>query len=249
MIRRPAVWAGVILAIGVTLPAGATYAQGDGREPGSGLLGADTVVLEESFDTEAPWMGIGSDESGENDLRKGALSVSYLHGPGNGWTDLELAAPAAVLRAEVTVDLDGAPGTAAGPACGSSRGLPRWLVAGVNGGDEWWLGRLIDGRLQVVDRGLLMSPITPSQAAVRVAIECAVVPEEGGDRVTMTVDGRPVAVTLPWLEIPVGPYGGAALLLATDDTEAGATFDDLVVSTGSSYAPAPVDRVPDQPSE
>jgi len=82
-----------------------------------------------------------------------------------------------------------------------------------------------------------------------VAIECAVVPEEGGDRVTMSIDGRPVAVNLPRLEIPVGPYGSVALLVGTDEQEGAATFDDLVVSTGAAYVPVPVDRDPDRPSE
>ncbi len=112
----------------------------------------------------------------------------------------------------------------------------------------WWLGRLIDGRLQVVATGNQVGTGRPGEP-VTVAIECAAVPEEGGDRVTMSVNGRAVAISLPILEIPVGPYGSVALLVGTDDREGAATFDDLVVSTGAAYDPAPFDRDPDRPSE
>lgn len=249
MIRRTAIRVGLGLALATALPAGAALGQDDDPAAASavGILGADTVVLREPFETEAAWMGIGSDETGENALQDGRLFSSYVVGPGNIWTDLDLASPAAVVRVEVVVDLDAAAGTAAGPACGSALGLPRYLVAGVNDGG-WWLGRLIDGRLQVVSSGNQVGGGRPGEA-VTVAIECATVPEEGGDRVTMSVDGRTVAVSLPKLEIPVGPYGSVALLVGTDEEEGAASFDDLVVSTGAAYDPAPVDRDADRPSE
>lgn len=249
MIRRAAIHAGLCLALTAAIPAGAVLGQADDTttDSGVGVLGADTVVLREPFDTAAPWMGIGRDKTGENALADGSLFSSYLVGPGNIWTDLELAAPAAVVRVEVVVDVNAAAGTAAGPACGSALGLPRYLVAGVNAGG-WWLGRLIDGRLQVVTSGDQAGTGRPGKP-VTVAIECAVVPEEGGDRVTMSVDGRTVAIGFPMLEIPVGPYGNVALLVGTDDQKGAATFDDLVVSTGAEYGPAPVDGDADRPSE
>jgi hypothetical protein len=249
MIPRAAIHAGLCLALTAAMPAGAVLGQADdtASDAGIGVLGADTVVLREPFDAEAAWMGIGRDETGENALSDGRLFSSYVVGPGNIWTDLELAAPAAVVRVEVVVDVDAAAGTAAGPACGSALGLPRYLVAGVNAGG-WWLGRLIDGRLQVVTSGNQVGTGQPGEP-VTVAIECAVVPDEGGDRVTMSVDGRTVATSFPVLEIPVGPYGNVALLVGTDDQAGAATFDDLVVSTGAAYGPAPVDRDADRPSE
>jgi hypothetical protein len=224
---------------------GASVTVGQG-EPGIGVLGADTVVLTEPFDVEADWMGIGSDETGENALVDGALFSSVIAPSGNIWTDLALDEPVEVLRVQADVTLDGRPGTAAGPACGTSHGLPRYLVAGVNQ-DGWWLGRLIDTRLQVIVAGDL--PAVPGEGqALTVAIECASVPDEGGDLVTMSVDGQAVDVDLPRLEIPVGPYDRAALLVATDRRRGHATYDDLLISTGAAHAPAVAQPDPASPS-
>jgi hypothetical protein len=54
----------------------------------------------------------------------------------------------------------------------------------------------------------------------------------------MSVDGQTVEAELPRLEIPVGPYDRAALLVGTDRRRGHATFDDLILSTGSAYLPA-----------
>jgi hypothetical protein len=42
---------------------------------------------------------------------------------------------------------------------------------------------------------------------------------------------------MPRLDIPVGPYDKAGLLVATDGEQGSAKFDDLVVHTGESQEP------------
>jgi hypothetical protein len=83
---------------------------------------------------------------------------------------------------------------------------------------------------------------------VQVAIECSVVEAEGGDRVLMTVDGRPVATT-SLLDIPVGPYDKAGLLIGSDKAVGSATYDDMLVHVGETYAQREAVRDPDRPSE
>ncbi|CAN5644116.1 hypothetical protein BH24CHL9_BH24CHL9_02640 [soil metagenome] len=192
-------------------------------------------MLRETFDSEAGWMVLGEDESGLNELRDGRLFSSVVAPPSLFWMDVQLEESVPVLRVEAQVLVGGSDGGAAGPACGSASGLRRYLVAGVNDGG-WWLGRLIDGRLQVIDQGDLDAEGRPGEG-FRVTIECAVVPAEGGDRVTMSIDGTPVDLDLPRLEIPVGPYDKAALLVGTDGRDGSALFDDLVISVGEAYAP------------
>lgn len=204
-------------------------------EPAVPGLGADTEVLRETFDSEAAWMVLGEDETGLNELRDGRLFSSVIAPPSLFWMDVEIEAAAPVLRVEADVLLAGGDDVAAGPACGSSSGLRRYLVAGVNEGG-WWLGRLIDGRLQVIARGDL-DPGSRPEDGLDIVIECAVVPAEGGDRVTMSIDGSPVDADLPRLEIPVGPYDRAALLVGTDGERGNAGFDDLVISVGDAYVP------------
>ena len=113
------------------------------------------------------------------------------------WDDRRLAESHAVLRVEALVDgLDGA--GAAGVACGSSLGLPRYLFAAVTNEAEWIFGRIIDGRLQVVDRGPLPGEVDATH--VRVGIECASAPQEGGDHALVTLDG--VGVTAAGVRHP-----------------------------------------------
>jgi hypothetical protein len=240
------------IALGALLSgSGVVQAQdpGSSAPPGRpGWLGAVDEVYRDPFDVAGEWLDLGEDESGRTSLEDGRLFMS-VNGPnGNYWDAWVAPEPSAVMRVEATVDLDDASGTGAGVACGSASGLPRWFVAGVNNADEWWFGRLIDGRLQVVERGLLMLPTSASQSPVSVAIECATVPAEGGDRVLISVDGRPVT-TVSRLDIPVGPFDKAGVLIGSDEGTGSATFDDLVVHVGDAYALRDFERVPGRPSE
>lgn len=243
-----AVFAASLMAL-----SGTVVAQDDGPSPspassaGPGWLGATEEAYSEPFDVAPEWLDLGEDEGGRTAVEDGHVYMSVIGPEANYWDAVVLPGAAGVMRVEATVELDGSASTAAGPACGSAVGLPRWFVAGVNGDDEWWLGRLIDGRLQVVDRGNLIVG-SPSRSAVRVAIECVTAPSEGGDYVLITVDDQLVAVSMPVLDIPVGPFDKAGLLVGTDGEEGSATFDDLVVHTGQTLARRPANRDPDKPS-
>lgn len=218
---------------------------------GPGILGAGEAVYADDFDGAASWIDLGKDENGRTAVEDGSLLMT-IKGTNVNYRDwYELAEPAPVLRVEALIDIDEREGTAGGVACGSALGVPRWFIAGVNNADEWFFARQIEGRFQLVDRGLLMLPIESSTSAVRVAIECAVAPDAGGDYVAISVDGRPVSVAmgLGRLDIPVGPYGRAALYVATDVGTGSARFDDMTVRVGSALVRAPIDRDGDQPSE
>ena len=218
---------------------------------GPGILGAGEAVYADDFDGAANWIDLGTDESGRTAVEDGSLLMT-IKGTDVNYRDwYELTEPAPVLRVEALVDIDEGAGTGGGVACGSALGVPRWFIAGVNNADEWFFARQIEGRFQLLDRGLLMLPIRSSTSAVRVAIECAVAPDAGGDFVAISVDGRPVSVAmgLGRLDIPVGPYGRAGLYVATDAGTGSARFDDMTVHVGSALVRAPVDRNADQPSE
>jgi hypothetical protein len=259
---RPTLGAALICWVSILTSAGAALAANASPDPAasaqvspapetSGILGAATEVYREGFDQAAAWVDLGADESGRTDLENGALSMSVKGSDVNYVDWYELDEPAAVLRVESLIDIDGRDGTAGGVACGSSLGLPRWFVAGVNNADEWFLARRIDGRLQIVDRGVVMLPSTPSRRPVSVAIECAQAPLEGGDYVAVSVDGRPVDIEtgLGRLDIPVGPFGRAGLFVATDAGTASAVYDEMTVAIGDVLARQEPERDADLPSE
>lgn len=247
--RRRSHAASLALLLLLVMPAaGGAQEPSPSPAPAGGELGADTIVLQEPFESPADWMGLGQFRDGRNELQDGVLFTSITVATkdgGNVWTVQRLEEASPVVRVEVDVAVVPGDRGAAGPACGSAAGLDRLFVAGVNDGG-WFLGRLIDGRLQVIDEGELIG--SSGRETHHVALECASAPEEGGDYMTMSVDGRLVDVDLPRLDIPVGPYGQVALLVGTDGSKGRATFDDLVVSVGDTYLPADPERDPDAPS-
>ena len=200
--------------------------------PGPGVIGATDEVARDAFDQPGTWQ-MFDDQAGRSAIVDGRLLISVADDNSSYWDSLALAASSPVLRVSVALALRKGDG-GAGPACGSALGLPRAFVAGVANGDAWWLGRLIDGRLQIIKRGLL--PLGSSASSTIVAIECASVPSEGGDHVVMSVDGNVVTSAF---DIPVGPYDKATLLVASDVGPVVATFDDLVVHAGPVYVPSP----------
>ena len=252
---KPVLAALLTLAL-LSLTPGPATAQESSASPGPtgdpvGWLGAARSAYLEPFDAAPAWLEVGAEELGETRVEDGTVFMS-MKGDSVNYEDwYELDAPVAVLRAEVDVDIDQRSGTGAGVGCGSALGLPRWFVAGVNNADEWFLARVIDGRLQVVDRGSLGLDSQPSRGSVRVGVECAIAPEDGGDYVAVSVDGEPVSIAtgLGRLDIPVGPYDKAALFVATDKGIGSAHYDDLGVWVGDAYALRPADRDTDRPSE
>jgi hypothetical protein len=254
-VARRTGWIVLLTALALGVPAG-TQAQDEtpstapADEP-AGQLGASDAVYLEAFDQAPPWLEVEKVKEGETKVEEGTVFLS-IKGDSvhyQDWYELDASVP--VLRAEVSVDLDRRDGTGAGVSCGSALGLPRWFVAGVNNADTWFLARIIDGRLQVVDRGSLDADSLASGGTVLIGIECATAPEEGGDYVAVSVDGDPVSIEtgLGRLDIPVGPYDKAGIFVGTDSGTGSAVYDDLAVWVGDAYAPAPVDRNSDAPSE
>ncbi|MFO1539247.1 MAG: hypothetical protein ACKOTZ_02190 [Chloroflexota bacterium] len=200
---------------------------------GPGLLGAADEAWRDDFTTLTTWE-ILSDEVGTtvHDAAAGRLVVTVTADRSTVWDDHVLDAAHPVLRVEARVAVGGA--GAAGVACGSSLGLARWLWASVDDLGDWTFGRLIDGRLQVLQRGELPVAVGAPGTASLIAIECAADPEAGGDRAVVSIDGIPVTTAF---DIPVGPYDRATILVSSDAAPVEGTFDDLLVHVGSSYLP------------
>lgn len=215
----------VLALTSATVLGTAVLAQDPSTAPG--LLGATTEVYRDDLSAPSSWQEI-SDETGVTAYVDGRLEMSVLADGSNVWDDHVLDAPADVLRVEAWIATSG--DGMAGVACGSSVGLPRWLWAGTDGDMGWLVGRLIDGRLQLVDRGDL--PMEVDGRHVTLAIECASSPAEGGDHAVVTANGIPVATMF---DIPVGPYDKATLLVGVDTAPEEARFDDIVVHTGPVY--------------
>ena len=197
---------------------------------GRARLGAVDEVYRDQFDEAAEWLDLGEDEIGTNVTRRWpALHVRQRSGRqllGRlGWRPSPL--PSCGSRRPSTSTAPRGTrrrrGLRLGPRSAAlargRRQRRRRVVA----------GRLIDGRLQVVDRGLLMNPIIgQARRRCEVAIECAAV--RGRRRRPGADDGGRAAGrrTTSRLDIPVGPYDKAGLLHRPRDKAVGsATFDDM----------------------
>lgn len=231
MARRAAAGAGAMALVALTcLVPGTAFAQSPA--PVEGLLGATTEVWRDDFSAPTTWQ-ILSDDTGTTSYVDEQLSMSVIQDSGTVWDDHVLDAPQAVLRVEALVTPDG--DGMGGIACGSAKGLDRWLWAGTDGSGSWLLGRLIGTRLQVTQRGDL--PREVDWEHVHLVLECASSPEEGGDHAVLVANGVPLTTAF---DIPVGPYGKATLLVGADTAPETVLFDDMVVSGGPAYvAPEP----------
>lgn len=211
--------------------------------PGVYSLGAETAVYTEAFDAPVDWVGLGRQGRRSARLEDGRLVQAIRKGdsPALYWSETPLPSSSDVVYAHVRVSF--APGNSgeAGVLCSADGGLPRSFVAGINA-DAWWLGRLIDTRLRVVTSGSLdelAGPPDPEVAPVKVAIECAAAPESGGDWVLVLIDDQPVGVgTFPLLDIPIGPYGTAGILVGTEGpATTDMSFDDFAIFQGDALVP------------
>lgn len=209
---------------------------------GPGWLGADVEVYRDDFAEPSGWTVV-DDASGRTAYESGGLTMTVAQDGSTYWDDHRLPDAHAVLRVEALVsDLQGS--GAAGVACGSSLGLPRYLFAAITSETDWVFGRIIDGRVQVIDRAPLPGDVDASH--VRLGIECASSPDEGGDHALITLDG--VGVAVPRFDIPVGPYDAATLVVSADTAPMSVLFDDLLVHAGDVYAPRDPVRDPNKPS-
>jgi hypothetical protein len=196
-------------------------------------LGADTLILEEPFDSGDRW-GLAQDANGSITYADGALHVAIDVAPSAKWTWTQLGQAEPVLWMRAAVALSPA-GGAAGPMCGSAGDPPAFLFGVVNTSDEWVLGRAFQNALTVVSRGPLpaSSGLSGGGEAV-VSLECAMT-GTGGDRVAMWVDGVNVAdVTFEQAD---GPFALAGLLGEGYAVGFDARIDDVAVATGAAYAP------------
>jgi len=251
-LHRTTAWTVGIIAVSVAVwlsngvmaqePSTSPAVSSPGSGAGPGWLGAGVEVYRDDFATPSGWT-IVDDASGRTAYQDGGLAMTVAQDGATYWDDHRLPDGHAVLRVEALIsDLQGA--GAAGVACGSSLGVPRYLFAAITNDADWIFGRIIDGRVQVIDRAPLPSDVDAGHA--RIGIECASAPAEGGDHALVTLDGA--GVTVPWLDIPVGPYDAATLMVAADIAPVSVLFDDLVVHAGEVYSPRSPDRDPNAPS-
>jgi len=198
---------------------------------GAGLLGATTEVWRDDFSTLTTWEIIADDTGSTTwDADLGALMISVTADRASVWDDHVLAAAAPVLRVEATLVVAGS--GAAGVACGSSVGLQRYLWAGIDPGLGWVFGRIIDARLQVLQRGELPPELAERDGRVTLALECAVDAAGGGDVAVVTADGIPLTTAF---DIPIGPFDKATLVVSADAAPVDAVFDDVIVRAGDAY--------------
>lgn len=218
-----------LLAVATMMSGAAAQDASPTMRAGPGLLGATTEVWRDDLSAPSTWEVL-SDDTGATAYTDGQLAMSVTADRQSVWDDHQLDRPWPVLRMEAWVATTGE--GMAGVGCGSSLGLPRWLWAGTDGAGGWLWGRIIDTRLQVVDRGEL--PVQVDGRHVTLAIECASDPATGGDHVSVTTDGVQVATGF---DIPVGPFDKATLLVSADTAPEEARFDDVVVLAGEAYDP------------
>jgi hypothetical protein len=196
-------------------------------------LGADMVVLDESFTSGDRW-GLAEDENGSISNTDGTLRLAIAVAPSAKWTWSELGTEAPVLWMRTDVGLSAA-GGAAGPMCGTGDASPAFIFGVVTTADEWVIGRILENALTVLSRGPL-----PGSTSLRegdhavVSLECAMT-GAGGDRAALWVNGVNVADLS--LEQADGPFSRAGLLAEGYASGFEARIDDVVVATGSSYTP------------
>lgn len=201
----------------------------------TGLLGATTEVFRDDMSEDGTWQLI-EDDAGVTtyDPTHQRLVMAVTQDGINVWDDAEIPSPMPVIRVEAWTSKVG--DGAAGVACGSALGVPRWLWAGLDGAG-WKFGRLIDGRLSVVASGDMPFETGTDGRRATLAIECASDPAAGGDHVVVTANGVVIHETL---DLPVGPYDKGTLIVAADVAPVEALFDDVVIAVGDAYLP-PVD--------
>jgi len=214
-------------------PAAEPTSEPSGAPVALSSLGATSVLWEDTF-SERTWA--------PSDGERGTISYAgdqlrFVLRPTNNaiWTWLEFQSPAVVLGVETDVILGDGDGSA-GPMCGSAAGEdPEFYFAGLETGNDIVIGRIEQSELTDLARAPLPAGIDVSaDPRVRVRIECAGLPT-GGDRVVVWIDGQLAAdhVTAS----AIGPFDKSGLLGEGGDRRWRATFDDLVVRAGTTYAP------------
>jgi hypothetical protein len=188
---------------------------------------ASREIIRDPFDTPGSWW-TGSDEIGTSRLAVGGMRWRIAQDRRSIWDLMDLPGPLDRVRVEAAVLIEQGTG-GGGPICAGDDPGARSLWAMVNGDGEWLVGRIVDGHVQVVDRGDL--PIVrrhdvPVGAPypLLVTLECAVDPSLEGDRATVWIDGAQVADVV---DQAVGPYVSVGLTATADQKGLAILFDDF----------------------
>ena len=196
-------------------------------------LGATSVLWEEAF-SDRTW---APSESDGGTIDHVGDQLRFVLRPTNNaiWTWLRFPAAATVLGIETDVTLDEGDGSA-GPMCGSAEGGdPTFYFAGLETSNDIVIGRIEASQLTDLLRTSLPDGTDVTEdPQIRVRIECAGLPA-GGDRIAVWVDGQLAADHVT--ESAIGPFDKAGLLGEGGDRRWQATFADLVVRSGATYAP------------
>ena len=252
-----------VAAVGVTLAAGG--AQGASPSPAreeatasppvasvlpSASPGVPVPVLTEPFDAPSDRWWTGRDERERTAIEDGVLRTRLrTKGASSTWQWVDLPAATDRVRVQAQVLVERGPG-GGGPICGDAAGDGHWYWGGINGDGEWLLGWISGSRVHVEQRGdrpVVRDPEAPVGAPypVPVTLECAVGPDGASDRVTLAVQGVPVA---EMAKQRVGPYPQVGLMVAGDKAGVTVTFDDLLAWDAAALEAAPAPSPTASPS-
>lgn len=193
-------------------------------------------IVRDAFDTASVWW-VGSDDSGSSSIRNGEMAWVITQDDQVIWDSRDLPGALDRVRVEAAVLVDQGSG-GGGPLCGDAD-VTHALWAGLNGDGEWLVGRIVDGHLQVIDRGDQPRvrrhdvPVGAPYARL-VTLECSAAPT--GDRAVVWVDGVQVADVT---DDPVGPYTSAGLVASADQKGLRVLFDDFAILDAPSTPASP----------
>jgi hypothetical protein len=209
--------------------------------PSPGSSGAPGHLFEDDFTTDRPearpWW-TGSDDFASSAYADGGMRWQ-LHQNGLIWDTIAFGQDAERVRVSADVIVEAGSG-GGGPVCGTGGNDDgRYLWAGINGDGEWLVGRIIDRRLHISQRGErpnIRRHDVPTGDLIpwRVTLECSTDPLGGGDRVTVWIQDVQVADIR---DEQVGPYDLAGLAAASDGPGLAILFDDFVADDAAAVMP------------
>jgi hypothetical protein len=214
--------------------------------PSTAPVAADPVIVMTFDDPEDGWW-TGRDRGERTTRTLGRIRTVLRRGPSSTWQWVKLTRPTDSIQVQANVLVDEGPG-AGGPICGDAGDGERYFWGGVNEGGEWLLGRIVDGRLQVEQRGESPLPAEDQPIAgtieLTVTLVCAVDPAGGGDRVSLSVNGYPAG---EMTDLSIGPYTRAGIVVAGDEAGVAVEYDDLAVWDATALGAAPSPGAPASP--
>jgi hypothetical protein len=196
-------------------------------------LGADAPVLTDTFDDPTQWPTVESID-GTVAYGQGTLEVAIVADGKSLWTARTIAEPAVVLGVLGHLTLAEGQG-GAGLMCGSGPVGNDFLFVVVDDTSTWRVGEMTGGTTRTLGRGPLPAGVDLSSGgSLSLAIECAMV-GTASNRVAVWIDGETVADVRTAAQL--GPFHRAALYAEARRAPFVATYDDVAVSAGDSYAP------------